>query len=84
MIQIIDVSAIDCPEFVPLANLIESIQKFGIVEPLVITMIDNRPKIVDGMARLNAARKLGIVTVPCVIVAMTDGQVQEYREINDR
>jgi len=80
MIQIIDVNVIDCPEFDPPDNLIESIKKFGLVEPLVVTMIDNRPKIVDGMARLNAMKRLGLITAPCVFVAMTDGQVQEYRE----
>lgn len=53
--------------------LLESIKKHGFTVPILIRSDD---MIVDGEHRWRAARVLGMETVPCVVVDMTDEQMK--------
>ena len=54
-----------------------SIKEFGFKVPIVI---DETGEIVAGHTRYEAAKRLGLETVPCVVADdLTDEQVQAYR-----
>lgn len=48
------------------AQLVESIRKFGFTNPL---LIDDAGRVIAGHGRLMAAKELGLESVPCIIVA---------------
>lgn len=55
----------------------ESIKQFGFKVPIVV---DKNNVIVAGHTRLKAARKLGLVTVPCIVADdLTDEQIKAFR-----
>lgn len=57
-------------------RLVENIKKFGFQVPLVL----NKDKVViTGHARLKAAKKLGMTTVPCNIVNLSDEEAKKFR-----
>lgn len=63
-------------------NIAKSINDFGFLQPLVISR-DNI--IVIGHARCEAAKRLKMLTVPCVCVDdLTDEQVRELRILDNR
>lgn len=51
---------------VKLIELAESIAEHGILQPLIVTMRNDRPVLVAGERRLRAAKMAGFSTVPCV------------------
>lgn len=53
-----------------------SIKEYGFNVPLVV---NKDMVIITGHARLKAAKKLGLKTVPCNIVDLTDEQAKKYR-----
>ncbi|MFA9397991.1 MAG: ParB/RepB/Spo0J family partition protein, partial [Clostridiaceae bacterium] len=55
-----------------LDDLGESIRTYGIIQPISIRKIGNRYEIVAGERRLRAAKKIGLVEVPAIIVDITD------------
>lgn len=57
-------------------KLIVSIKEYGFNVPLVV---NKDMVLITGHARLKAARKMGLATVPCVIVDLTDAQAKKYR-----
>ncbi len=60
-------------------SLKESIRRDGFVVPVLIRKIPrkkDRYEIVSGNHRVMAARELGMIDVPCVLIAMTDKQAQ--------
>lgn len=57
-------------------RLMKSIREYGFNQPLVV---NKDMVLIVGHARLKAARKLGLTTVPCVIVDLTDEQAKKYR-----
>lgn len=57
-------------------RLMKSIREYGFNQPLVV---NKDMVLIVGHARLKAARKLGLATVPCVIVDLTDEQAKKYR-----
>ena len=70
-------------------NLVSSISLFGVLEPLIVFPIQDETgyyQVVSGNRRLNAAIKLGLEEIPCVViepVELTESRVsahQEYRE----
>lgn len=64
-------------------NLTESIQHFGIVDPIIVNEAENRKNIViGGHFRLKVAKDLGFKTVPCVFINIPD-ETKE-RELNLR
>ena len=65
-----------------IANVAESIKQFGFVQPVVV---DKNGVIVIGHCRTLAAKKLGMKTVPCVMVdELTDEQVRALRIIDNK
>ena len=66
----------------PLAKLRESIQKFGIVDPLIINTHPSRKNIViGGNMRLHVLRELKYTEVPVVELYLTE---RKERELNLR
>ena len=64
----IPLSLIDFPEFDVPKNFLESVEKYGILEPpLVAPTGDGRYKVIAGRRRLNAARILGLDRVRCIV-----------------
>ncbi len=51
---------------VKLLELAESIAENGILQPLIVTMKNERPVLIAGERRLRAAKMAGFSTVPCV------------------
>lgn len=64
-------------------DLKESINRFGLVDPLIVNKASNRKNIViGGHFRLEIAKKLGIKTVPVVYVDIP--KVEKEKELNIR
>lgn len=51
---------------IKLIELSESIAENGILQPLIVTMKNERPVLVAGERRLRAAKMAGYATVPCI------------------
>lgn len=65
-----------------IANVAESIKQYGFVQPVVI---DRDGVIVIGHCRAEAAKKLGLKTVPCVCVDdLTPEQVNALRLVDNK
>lgn len=65
-----------------IANVAESIQQYGFVQPLVV---DAHNVVVIGHCRLLAAKKLNMTEVPCVCVDdLTDDQVRALRIVDNK
>jgi len=62
-------------------GLIESIRKFGIIDPLILTL---KLDLIDGHRRLAVSKLLKMKTVPCVLVNGTSQQIKDslYLEVN--
>jgi len=59
------------------ARLRRSVQRFGLVAPLVVRpMRQERYETVGGAQRLQVLRELGCATVPCVVVAANDAEAR--------
>lgn len=63
-------------------NVAESIKKFGFVQPIVI---DKDGTIVIGHCRALAAKKIGMKSVPCVMVEdLTEEQINALRVVDNK
>lgn len=51
----------------PTKAFIEGVREHGVIEPVVVTMRDDRPVLVDGIRRIKAAHAVGQATVPYVV-----------------
>jgi ParB family chromosome partitioning protein len=60
-----------------LAALSASVRSHGILQPLVVRVVDGQYQLVAGERRLRAAREAGLVTVPVRVVDFNDQQVLE-------
>jgi len=66
-----------------LKSLAESIDKYGIVQPIIVKQINNRYKIVAGERRWRAARLAGIKKVPVIVKEVSDINVMEIALIEN-
>lgn len=66
-------------ECVPMKVLIESIKRFGVIQPLVITADRD---LCDGNRRLYAAKKAGMEFVECIILPANIDKDEVYRTVN--
>lgn len=57
-----------------LAGLARSIEKFGLVEPIVVNIRTKRPTVVGGHQRLKALQSLGVAEAVCVTVSATKAE----------
>ena len=63
-------------------NVMESIRQFGFVQPLVL---DDKNVIVIGHCRFEAAKKLGMETLPCYIAKdLSEKQIRRLRIIDNK
>lgn len=56
--------------------VVKSIEKFGCLQPIIL---DADRVIICGHTRYEAAKQLGLKTVPCAIAKMTDEQARAFR-----
>ncbi|MEP0873175.1 ParB/RepB/Spo0J family partition protein [Trichocoleus desertorum AS-A10] len=67
-----------------LAQLVESVKGFGILEPLLVRSLDNGEyELVAGERRLRAARELGLTDVPAVIHDLDERQALQVALIEN-
>lgn len=60
------------PEY---AEMVESIAKDGVLQPILVRPKDERYEIVEGWHRYEAAKEAGLVSIPCLIREMSDEEV---------
>ncbi len=58
-----------------LEELMASISREGILQPLQVARVNETYVLEDGLHRMYAAKKLGLPTVPCIVHDATEGQV---------
>ena len=69
------------------SNLKDSLERFGLVDPLIINKNKDRKNIlVGGHQRLKIAREMGMDMIPCVEVDLTldlekEWQLKEYQNV---
>ncbi|SMO59746.1 ParB/RepB/Spo0J family partition protein [Balnearium lithotrophicum] len=72
----IPLSLIEFPEFDVPKNFLESVEKYGILEPPLVSPAGNgKYKVIAGRRRLNAARILGFEKVKCIVKENGDNPV---------
>ncbi len=64
-------------------SLAASIKEYGILQPIVVRMVNDRYQIVAGERRWRAAMQAGLATVPVVIKELDDMQVAELAVIEN-
>lgn len=60
-----------------LEELADSIREHGIIQPIMVTMVDNKYQIVAGERRWRASQRAGLTEVPVFIKEMTSQQMLE-------
>ncbi len=82
-VQYIAVHAIDVSDAPAdaLPALVESIKRYGVLEPLVIQRNNGTYKTITGQTRLAAARAAGLRDVPCLVHHVSDERAQALREL---
>ena len=77
-VHTIDVS--DAPaDAVP--ELVESIKRYGVLEPLVVQRNNGAYKTITGQKRLAAARAAGLHDVPCLVHHVSDERAETLRAV---
>lgn len=61
-----------------LSGLVDSIKAFGVLQPIQVTPSGNHHVVVVGHRRLEAAKKLGLSEIPCIVVELTDQKLLEH------
>ena len=60
---------------ITLSRLIESLSRYGLVEPLVVRPIDDSSyEVLSGNHRFKAIRNMGFSSIPCVVVNLDDAE----------
>jgi hypothetical protein len=77
-VHVIDVS--DAPADA-LPELVESIKRYGVLEPLVVQRNNGTYKTITGQKRLAAARAAGLHDVPCLVHHVSDERAETLREV---
>jgi ParB-like nuclease family protein len=77
-VHTIDVS--DAPA-AALPQLVDSIKRFGVLEPLVVQRNNGTYKTITGQKRLAAARAAGLHDVPCLVHHVSDERAETLREV---
>lgn len=60
-----------------LADLMRSIQRYGVIEPIVVTPTEIGYQLVVGRRRLEACRRLGQPTVPAIVRRISEDRARE-------
>jgi hypothetical protein len=82
-VQYIAVHAIDVSDAPAetLPGLVESIKRYGVLEPLVVQRNNGTYKTITGQKRLAAARAAGLRDVPCLVHHVSDERAQALRDL---
>lgn len=64
-------------------SLSESIKNHGIIQPLIVSEINNKYLIVAGERRYRAAKHLGLSELPCIIIEKSDEEILEISLIEN-
>ena len=64
-------------------KLADSIRQYGIIQPLTVRIIGESYELVAGERRLRAAKELGITTVPCIVIDISDVKSAEISIIEN-
>lgn len=72
-------------EFAPeiLGELMDSIRQHGIIQPLIVRLVDGRHELIAGERRWRAARDIGLSQAPVIIREATDLDVLELSLIEN-
>jgi ParB-like nuclease domain len=77
-IRFLEVRSIDLPrqddEVAPSSAFVESIRRYGVLQPLLIRSRGGRHQVIAGRKRLAAALTAGLKTVPCLVERVDDDQ----------
>jgi hypothetical protein len=66
-------------EETPLGDLVASIQRHGVLQPLLVQQRDGQHRLISGRRRRQAAILAGIRRVPCVVHAVDDEEAHALR-----
>lgn len=66
-----------------LLELSDSIQKHGVIQPIVVCKTDSRYMIIAGERRYRATKLAGITTIPAIIKEYTERQIKEIALIEN-
>jgi ParB family chromosome partitioning protein len=64
-------------ELTGLEELVDSISKVGILQPIIVRSVGGRFEVVAGHRRLEACKRLRLTSIPCHIVEMDDKEAFE-------
>jgi ParB family chromosome partitioning protein len=67
----------------PLDDLMESIRQHGIIQPLIVRMVEGKFELIAGERRWRASKKLGLTTVPVIEREASDRDVLEMALIEN-
>ena len=67
----------------PLDDLMESIRTHGIIQPLIVRLVNGKFELIAGERRWRASNKLGLATVPVIERQATDREVLEMALIEN-
>ncbi len=82
-VQYVAVHAIDVSDAPAdtLPELVDSIKRYGVLEPLVVQRNNGTYKTITGQKRLAAARAAGLHDVPCLVHHVSDERAETLREV---
>jgi ParB family chromosome partitioning protein len=66
-----------------LQELVESIRQHGIIQPLIVRMVNGKHELIAGERRWRAAREVGLTEVPVIVREATDLDVLELSLIEN-
>ncbi len=64
-------------------ELANSIKEKGVIEPLILRVVEGKYKVVCGERRLKASQMAGLEAVPIIVKALTDVQAMEFQIIEN-
>lgn len=64
----------------PASALVESIRRYGVLQPLLVQEQDEEYRVIAGHKRLAAAERAGLREVPCIIHAVADDKALKIAE----
>jgi len=67
----------------PLDDLMESIRQHGIIQPLIVRLVEGKLELIAGERRWRASKKLGLTTVPVIEREASDRDVLEMALIEN-
>ena len=67
----------------PLDDLVESIRQHGIIQPLIVRVVDGKYELIAGERRWRASKKLGLSTAPIIEREASDRDVLEMALIEN-